>query len=174
MVRNVHANNLFRGSLRNEDGDSKEDVTNSHVEKQHAWKNKKTMISAGSASPALAFNTFLCRPPWSNRELKQPRLRRRQNRRKFALFNNEKQKLSTLCESTFYFRTFPRPSRPFQDVKWPILLLCGRREHLTSKLKFFFSYLKPLIKIDHLRVHFSFFFKASVRAKSFLWISVFM
>lgn len=26
-------------------------------------KNKKTMISAGSASPALAFNTFLCRPP---------------------------------------------------------------------------------------------------------------
>ena len=28
-------------------------------------------------------------------------------------------------------------SRPFQDVKWAVLQLCGRREHLAAKFHFF-------------------------------------
>ena len=36
----------------------------------------------------------------------------------------------------FSFLTFRRRSRSFCDVKWPVLQLCGRRDHMMTNVKF--------------------------------------
>ena len=83
------------------------------------------------------------------RELKQPRRRRQQKPHKFAyltmkhsifarfaraffIFDNEKHYFCTLCTCIFPLLTFCRLSRSFYDVKWPVLQLCGRREHMMT------------------------------------------
>ena len=40
-----------------------------------------------------------------------------------------KPQFCTLCTCTFHIRTFHSPSRSFDDVKSPVLQLCGRQEH---------------------------------------------
>ena len=53
-----------------------------------------------------------------------------------CIFDNEKQRFCTLCTCIFYFLTFRRRSRSFYDVKWPVLQLCGRREHIMTNVQF--------------------------------------
>ena len=68
----------------------------------------------------------------STRELIQPRRRRQQKPPQICIFDNEKQYLCTLCTCIFHLLTFWRRSRSFYEVKWPVLLLCGRREHMMT------------------------------------------
>ena len=53
----------------------------------------------------------------------------------------------TLCTRNFNFRAFHSHSGPFDDVKWSVLPLCGRREHLTTTFQFCFLFSKALIPI---------------------------
>jgi len=96
-------------------------------------------------------------------QLKQPRRRRRQERQKFAYLTMKNSSLACFVgaehsvplnvkyhrlqhESQHYFctlrtcnfRSFQGRFRPISDVKWPVLQLPRRREHLTS-FQFFSS-----------------------------------
>ena len=46
----------------------------------------------------------------------------------------------TLCSCTFHLLTFWRRSRSFYEVKWPVLQLCGRREHMMTNVQFCLLY----------------------------------
>ena len=50
------------------------------------------------------------------------------------IFDNEKQYFSTFCTCIFHFLTFCRRSRSFYDMKWPVLLLRGRREQMMTNV----------------------------------------
>ena len=77
-------------------------------------------------------NTSFCKN--TIRELKQPRRQRQQKPQQICIFDNEKQHFCTLCTCIFQLLTFWRRSRSFYDVKWPVLQLCGRREHIICLL----------------------------------------
>ena len=51
------------------------------------------------------------------------------------------------------FLTFCRRSRSFCDVKWPVLQLCGRRDHMMTNVKFCLLICKALVRI--VRTHFA-------------------
>ena len=50
------------------------------------------------------------------------------------VINYEKQLFCTLCTCIFQFGTSETRSRSIHDVKW--LQLCGRREHMMTKVQF--------------------------------------
>ena len=68
----------------------------------------------------------------ANMELKQPRGRRQQKSHKFAYLTMKNSIFARFARAYFIFFTFGRRSRSFYDVKWPVLQLCGRREHMMS------------------------------------------
>ena len=74
-----------------------------------------------------------------------------------CLFDNEKQYFCTLCTCIFHLLTFWRRSRSFYDVKWPVLQLCGRRQHMMTKFNFVFLCPKRLFQFNSrtVRTHFS-------------------
>jgi len=73
------------------------------------------------------------RPLRNTRELKQPRRQREQKPPQICIFDNDKQYFCTLCTCIFIFWHF-------EDVKWPVLQLCGRRKHLMTNVQFLSSY----------------------------------
>ena len=50
----------------------------------------------------------------------------------------------------FSFLTFRRRSHSFCDVKWPVLQLCGRRDHMMTKVKFCLLIYEALVPIKFL------------------------
>ena len=50
-----------------------------------------------------------------------------------------------LCSCCFHWCTFRCCSRPFHDVKRPILQQCGRRQHMMTNFQIFLLISKPLI-----------------------------
>ena len=87
--------------------------------------------------------------PWwyVMRELKQARRRRQQKTPQIWIFDNKKQYFCTLCTCIFHFLTFWRRSRSFYDVKWPVLQLCGRREHKMTTVQFCLLLSQALVPI---------------------------
>ena len=78
----------------------------------------------------------------------------------FLSFDNEKQHFCTLCTCIFLLLTFWRRSRSFYDVKWPVLQMCGQREHMMTNVQFCFLVSQALVPIFELkfqvvRTHFS-------------------
>ena len=63
----------------------------------------------------------------------KPRRRRQQERHEFEYLTVV---LDALHVHFFYFWTFHRSSRSFHDVKWPVLQLRGRREHMMTNVQF--------------------------------------
>ena len=51
----------------------------------------------------------------------------------------------------FHFWAFHRPSRSFHDMKWVVLKLCGRREHLMTNVQLEFSDLAAFSQIRQFR-----------------------
>ena len=51
----------------------------------------------------------------------------------------EKQYFCTLCTCISHLLTFWRRSRSFYYVKWPVLQLCGRREHMMTNVNVLMS-----------------------------------
>ena len=51
-----------------------------------------------------------------------------------CIFDKEKQYFCTLCTCVLRFSTFHRRSSSFHDEKWPVLQLCGRREHMMTNV----------------------------------------
>ena len=47
----------------------------------------------------------------------------------------------------FHVLTFWRRSRSFYDVKWPVLQLCGRREHMKTNVNFCLFMSQALVPI---------------------------
>ena len=76
-----------------------------------------------------------------NRELEQPRPRRQQKPHKFAYLTME-----NTC--IFHLLTFWRRSRSFYDVKWPVLQLCGPREHMMTNVQFCLLMPQALVPIS--------------------------
>ena len=64
-----------------------------------------------------------------------------------CIFDNEKQYFCTFCTCIFHFLTFCRRSRSFYDVKWPVLQLCGRREHTMTNVQFCLLMSQALVPI---------------------------
>ena len=93
------------------------------------------------------------------RELKQPRRRRQQKPHKFAYLAMKNSIFARFARAffIFFFFTFCRRSRSFYDVKWPVLQLCGRREHMMTNVQFVFSCPKRWFQINSriFRTHFS-------------------
>ena len=56
-----------------------------------------------------------------------------------------RQQLCTLCTCSFHFWTSRRRSRSFYDVKWPVLQLCGRHEHMMTNVQFCFLMSQALV-----------------------------
>ena len=81
----------------------------------------------------------------NNRELKQPRRRRQQKR--ICIFDNIEQYFCTLCTCIFYLLTLWRRVRSFYDVKWPVLQLWGRRQHMMTNVQFCLLMSQPLVPI---------------------------
>ena len=84
---------------------------------------------------------------WDKRELEQPRRRRQQKPLQICIFDNEKQYFCTLCTCIFHLLTFWGRSRSFYDVKWPVLQMCGRREHMRTKVQFCLLMSQALVPI---------------------------
>jgi len=66
-----------------------------------------------------------------NRELKQPQRLTATRTLQICIFYNEKRWFWLLCTCIFQIWTFRRRSNSFYDVKWPVLQVCGRREHMA-------------------------------------------
>ena len=81
--------------------------------------------------PKLTFRT---------RELKQPRRRRQQKSHKFAYLTIKNSFFPRFARALFIFLPLWRRSRSFYDAKWPVLQLCGRREHMITKCSILSSY----------------------------------
>ena len=79
-------------------------------------------------------------------ELKQPRRRRQQERQKFAYLTMEN---NSFARVFFIFSTLCKRPRSSHDVKWPVLLLCGRPEHIGWQMfHFVFSFLKRWLQLN--------------------------
>ena len=77
------------------------------------------------------------------RELKQPRRRWQQERRKFEYLTMKNSSFACFAWAFLFFFIFRRRFRFFHNVKWPVLQLCGRREHMmTNMFNFVFLSLK--------------------------------
>ena len=61
-------------------------------------------------------------------------LGRQQERHKFAYLIMKNNSFARSARAFFIFWTFHRPSRSFHDMKWVVLQLCGRREHLMTNV----------------------------------------
>ena len=73
-----------------------------------------------------------------------------------CIFDKDKQYLCTLCTCIFHLLTFGRRSRSFYDVKWPVLQLCGRREHMMTNVQFCLLISQALVPISRVvTTHFS-------------------
>ena len=83
-------------------------------------------------------------------ELKQPRRRRQQERQKFAYLTTENNSFARFARVFFiFFLTFCKLPRSSHDVKWPVLQLCGRPEHIGWQMfKFVFSFLKRWLQLN--------------------------
>ena len=105
-----------------------------------AWKEKK--YSGRGSNWRSSFrdfftwhmNIFNCACE-SNRELKQSRRRRQQKPHKFAYLTMKNSVFARFARAFFTLR-----SRSFYDVKWPVLQLCGRREHMMTNVQMLSSY----------------------------------
>ena len=53
-----------------------------------------------------------------------------------CIFDNGKQYFCTHYTCIFHLLTLWRRSRSFYDVKWPVLQLCGRRQHMMTNVQF--------------------------------------
>ena len=84
------------------------------------------------------FTTFSAMTTQSNnRELKQPRRRRQQKPHKFAYLTMKNSIFARFARAFFIFWHFEDVnSRSFYDVKWHVLLSCGRREHMLTSIQF--------------------------------------
>ena len=58
------------------------------------------------------------------------------NTAQICIFDNEKQYFCTLCACIYLVLTFCRRSCSFFDVKWPVLQVCGRCEHMMTNFVF--------------------------------------
>ena len=85
-----------------------------------------------SKMEAELISKYLWRRWCRNRELKQPRRRRQQKPQKFAYLTVFLHALHV----HFHLLTFWKRSRSFYDVKWPVLQLSGRREHMMTNVQF--------------------------------------
>ena len=84
-------------------------------------------------------NSCGCR--YHNRELKQSR-KTATRTSQICMKNSSFARFTCTCN--FHFCTFHCRSHPFHGMKWPVLQLCGRREHLMSN---FLVISKPLISV---------------------------
>ena len=83
---------------------------------------------------------------WDKRELKQPRRRRQQKRPQICILFWQ-WKTVLLHALHVHFLTFWRRFRSFYDVKWSVLQLCGRGEHMMTNVKFCLRMSQALVPI---------------------------
>ena len=65
-----------------------------------------------------------------------------------CIFDNGKQYFCALCTCIFHLLTFWRRSRSFYDVKWPVLQLFGRRQHMMTNVQFCLLMPQALVPIS--------------------------
>ena len=83
----------------------------------------------------------------NSRELKATTTTTATKTPQICIFDNENQYFCTLCTCIFHLLTFWRRSRSFYDVKWPVLQLCGRREHMMTNVQFCLLISQALVPI---------------------------
>ena len=76
---------------------------------------------------------------------------RQQERHKFTYLIMKNNSFARCARAFFIFWTFQRPSHSFHDMKWVVLQLCGRREHLMTNVPFCLLTSKALVSFNFLQ-----------------------
>ena len=114
-----------------------------HMKNFLRYKSQNLRCTKDKSPPASVYKMACC--VLLESLIKQPWRRRQQKPHKFAYFKMKKQYFCALCTCIFHFLTFCRRSRSFYDVKWAVLQLCGRREHMMTNVQFCFLMSQALV-----------------------------
>ena len=126
----------------NNNFDSSGKLQKNNFKRWSSWK-KKNPITVSLLQPA--FTAISTRELYHRRRVRQrQRCKLRiwlvattaTNIPQICILDNEIQYFCTNCTCIFHLLTFWRRSRFFYDVKWPVLQLCGRREHMMTNVQF--------------------------------------